>query len=74
MKRHFRVIGALDGTGALKVGKVTIYDGFFEVRPLRRRRVYALPLSTVADFVCKRIILAEHAEKRAAKKARRRPR
>lgn len=74
MKRHFRVIGALDGTGAPKVGKVTIADGFFQVRPLRRRRVYELALSDVATMVCRRIIILELAEKRAAKKKARRRR
>lgn len=68
MKRHFRVIGKLDGTGAPKVGKVTIDGTFFQVRPLRRRRVYELSLSTVADLVCGKIIVQELIAKRAQKK------
>jgi len=55
-------------------GTVTIDRGadLFSVRPLRRHRVYTLPLSTVAELVCRTIIAGEVREKRAAKKARRR--
>jgi len=42
--------------------------GTFAVRPLRRRREYLLPLSTVADLVCQRILKAELAERRAARR------
>ena len=73
--RHFRVLGVLDNAGGVQSGRVTITpDGFFQVRPLRRRRVYALPLSTVADIVCKRIMISEVAAERAEKKKRRRRR
>lgn len=66
--RHFRVIGTLDGAGGLRPGKVTITpDGFFKVRPHFRKRVFEMPLSAVADMVCKRTIFAEVASKRAAK-------
>ena len=70
--RHFRVVGTLDGAGGVRRGKVTITpDGFFQVRPFRRRRVFELPLSAVADMVCKRTILAEVKVKRADKKRKR---
>jgi len=70
--RHFRVIGTLDGTGGMRPGKVTITpDGFFQVRPLRRRRVFELPLSAVADMVCRRTIIAEVSAKRAEKRKHR---
>jgi hypothetical protein len=73
MKRHFRVYGQLDRAGRAQAGTVTIDEaGIFHVRPLRRRRTFSLPLSTVADIVCRRIIFTEHAAKRAAKKKARR--
>jgi hypothetical protein len=43
----------------------------FTVKPLRRRRTYQLPLSTVAEIVVGKIIKAEIAALRAAKKGRR---
>ena len=46
----------------------------FGVRIKRRKRVFVLPLYTVAGMVVHRIVLAEAAAKRAAKKARRRAR
>jgi hypothetical protein len=71
---RFRVCGRLDMASRASFGTVTIDRGadLFSVRPLRRRRVYTLPLSTVAELVCRTIIAAEAREKRAAKKARRR--
>lgn len=68
-----KVIGRLDNAGALQEGTVTLdRAGFFSVRPLRRHRVYELPLSTVAEMVVHRILLAEAAERRRAKKDARR--
>lgn len=68
LARHFRVIGRLDGTGGVRPGTVTISpDGFFRVRPLRRKRVYELTLSDVADMVCRRIIINEHLAKKRAR-------
>jgi hypothetical protein len=49
-------------------------SGLVEVRPLRRRRVFELSLSAVADMVCRRTIIAEVAAKRAEKRKRRRGR
>lgn len=44
----------------------------FSVRIKRRRKLYTLPLLTVAGMVVHRLVLIETAEKRRAKKARRR--
>jgi hypothetical protein len=67
---RFRVQGRLDSAGRLQEGTVTIDRAaeLFSVRPLRRRKVYTLPLSTVADMVCQRIILGEASEKRRLKR------
>jgi len=71
---HFRVCGRLDMASRPSFGTVTIdrEAGLFTVRPLRRRRVYTLPLSTVAELVVRGIIVAELREKRAAKRRGRR--
>lgn len=73
-RSRYRVMGRLDGAGGVRVGTVTIdrTTGILEVRPLRRRRVFSMPLSTVADMVCRAIVVAEVREKRAAKRAQRR--
>lgn len=65
-KAHFRVVGRLDNAARVVEGTVTIdrHAGLFEVRPLRRRKSYTLPLSTVADMVVARIIRAEVFAKR----------
>jgi hypothetical protein len=74
MKSRFRVLGKLDGTGGARDGTVLIdrMSGIIEVRPIRRRRTYALHLSDVATWICQRVIMAELAEKRAAKRQKRR--
>ena len=71
---HFRVSGRLDMASRPTFGTVTVErsTGLFSVRPLRRRRLYTLPLSTVAEMVVRTLIAAEVREKRAAKKAGRR--
>lgn len=71
-KVHVRVIGRLD-MGRPQEGTVTIQrdSGLFGVRPLRRRREYVLPLSTVAEMVVARVIKAEILERAAAKRRRR---
>lgn len=43
----------------------------FAVRPSRRRRVYTLTLSAVVEIVVAKIVKAEVAAKKAAKKGRR---
>lgn len=70
---HFRVVGRLDRAGGVHEGTVTIdrMRQLFCVRPLRRRRVYELPLSVVADLVVHKVVIAELAIKRAEKRARR---
>lgn len=74
MKARFPVIGRLDRAGGVTRGTVTIDRStlIFAVRAHKKHRVYSMPLSTVADMVCRTIIVAEHREKRAAKRARRR--
>lgn len=75
-RSRFSVVGVLDGAGGARKGTVIIEraSGIMYVRPYRKRRIYAMPLSMVADMVCRRIILNELHEKRAAKRARRRAR
>jgi len=72
MNCRFRIVGRLDAASRVQAGTVTISRtaGTFAVRPRRRRREYLLPLSTVAEMVCQRILRAEVAEQRAIKKAR----
>ena len=69
------ILARLD-TARTQRGTVTVEGAvdLFVVRPLRRRRTYALPLSVVAQMVVERVIRRELAEKRAAKKAARRAR
>lgn len=71
MTSRFKVVGRFD-TSVPTAGVVLIdrNAGLFGVRPYRRRRVYRLPLSTVAEIVCSRIIKAEVAEKRSRRRGR----
>ena len=73
---RFRVLGRLDGAGGYREGTVVVdrASGIIEVRPLRRRRTYALNLSDVATWICQRVIMAELREKKATKKKARRRR
>lgn len=41
--------------------------GLVGARRLRCRRVYELPLSTIADFVCRTVLMSELRERRAEK-------
>jgi hypothetical protein len=70
---RFRVYGSFDTGGSAQVATVEIdrSTNIMSVRPLRRRRKYELPLSTVAGLICKTLIMAEVREKRAAKLAKR---
>jgi hypothetical protein len=70
---HFDIYARLDGARGQR-GTVTVERAvdLFVVRPLRRRRTYALPLSVVAQMVVERVVKRELAEKKAAKKAARR--
>lgn len=64
---RFKVTGRFDGASLATV-TVERATGIISVRPLRRRRVYALPLATVAEMILWRIAKADAAEKRRAKK------
>ncbi len=68
---HLRVVGQLDMSRPQE-GTVTIdrAAGLFTVRPLRSRRTYTLPLSTVAEIVAHRLIKSELEERRRVKKRR----
>jgi hypothetical protein len=50
------------------IDRVDGVEACFAVRPHGRRREYTIPLATVAEIVVQRIIKAEVAEARAAKK------
>ena len=67
----FSIVGVLDA-GSPTRGTVLIDRdaGLFHVRPFKRRRTYTLPLSDVASIIVAKIVKAEVAEKRRAKKAR----
>jgi hypothetical protein len=71
-RARFRVVARLDGAGALQAGTVTVdrEAGIMAVRPLRKRRVYRLPLGDVATMVCQVCMRADVREKRAARKRR----
>jgi len=66
---RFKVFGRLDGAGGARAGTVLIERaaGLVHVRPHRRKRVYTMPLSMVADMICTRILMNEAADRRAAK-------
>jgi len=68
MNSRFRIVGRLDHASRVQAGTVTISrtSGTFAVRPLRRRKEYVLPLATVAEMVCQRLI-----SRRAARAPRR---
>ncbi len=74
-ENHFRVVAVLDRARASE-GTVTINRaaGLFSVRPLRRRRVYTLPLAAVAELVVQRMIRLEVLERARAKRAARKGR
>lgn len=67
---RFRVFGEFDHVHEATV-VIDRNAGVFSVRPLRRRRTYELPLAFVARVVMERIIKAEAAEKRAARRKKR---
>lgn len=75
MTARFRVVGRFDRVGVQEA--TVLVDraaGLFTVRPLRRRKTYTLPLSTIAEIVVARITKAEVAREKAEKRARRRGR
>lgn len=69
----FKVSGRLDGAGGVRQGTVIIdrAAGLLHVRPLRRRRMYTMPLSMVADMVCQRILMNEVHDKRTSRSKKR---
>jgi hypothetical protein len=69
----FRVHGKLDSAGSLQDGTVVIdrESGMFTVRPLRRRAVFQMRLSDVADMVVHRVILSDAHDAKIAKLAKR---
>ncbi len=73
---RFPVEGRFDMASRWQRGTVTIdrASRTFEVRPLRKRRRYTLPLDDVAQWVVRAIIAREANEKRAAKAAARKAR
>jgi len=71
---RFKVAGQFTG-GGYTAATITIdrtEAALFSVRPARRRKLYELPLAKVAEFVVWHIEKRELAEKRAAKKKRKR--
>lgn len=71
-RAHFKVFAVLDASRPT-AGTVTIDRGagIFSVRPSRRRKVYELPLGDVASIVVAKMVKAEVAAKRAARRGRR---
>lgn len=65
----FELVGPIDGSigGTFKVERAT---GLVHVRPKRRRRVYTLPIETVARIVVERIVKGELRERLAKKRAK----
>lgn len=70
----FRVCVRLDMASRPTYGTVAVEragdSDLFHVRPLRRRRVYTLPLSSVAEMVVRSIVMAEVRQKRAARRSK----
>lgn len=67
---RFKVYGQFTG-GGIKPGTVEITRDdpqLFSVRPHKLRKVYELPLKTVAEFVCWHVTKRELADKKKAKK------
>ena len=68
---RFRIFGRIDGASEATV-TIDRTTGLLAVRPLRRHRVYELPLSFVAEMVLQRVVKAEIIEKKRQKKLARR--
>ena len=69
---RFRVSGRLDRASVASEGTVSIdrATGIVEVRPLRRRKTYQMPLAEVARWIVEVNVRAEVAEKKARKRKR----
>jgi len=65
---RFKTSGHLDASytqdGTIEVDRTA---GLISVRPKGRRRMYTLPLSTIAEIICYRVIRAELLEKKREK-------
>ena len=68
-----RVAGRFDMASRVQEATVTIdrERALFAVRPLRRHRIYELPLAHVAEWVVRSIITREVRERREAKRKKR---
>lgn len=68
-RARFAVVAPLDGT-VPQAGTVTVdrASGLVSVRPKGRRRTYEVTLGAVATMVCQRVLRAEVAERRKARK------
>jgi len=68
---RFRVTALMEFASQLQTATVTVdrASGVVSVRPLRRRRLYTLPLSVIASWLVRSTIRAEQAEKRASRRA-----
>lgn len=64
-----RVFGKFDMASRIQEATVTLdrAAGLFSVRPLRRRRAYELPISFVAEWVARHVIIRELADRKRAK-------
>ncbi len=69
-RARFPVVGLLDNASKVQRGTFTIdrATGIVAVRAHRRRRIYRLPLSAVADWIVQSILKAEDRERRAARR------
>lgn len=76
MKRRFEVVGRLDSASKVQRGTLTIdtVSGIASVRPFRRRKVYELSVSGLAEILVQRAVRAELVEKRKEKAERRKMR
>lgn len=66
-RARFKVSGDFDKAKSATV-TISRLGGVFSVRPFRRRKTYALPLSDVAEMVMWRIMKAEAEAKLLAKR------
>lgn len=73
---RFRVAGRLDMASRYQEGTLVVDRSArtVAVRPLRRHKVYELPLDTVAEWICRQVLLVEARRKREEKAERRRQR
>jgi hypothetical protein len=62
----FQTVAKYDRAGGPVRGVVSVdrSAGLISARSLRSRRTYELPLSAVADFICRTVILSELRQRR----------